>query len=49
MTGDSTTNLTASREVAARSFNGYLMLLLMLLSMGWSGWSGTQLVASEGQ
>ena len=49
MMGVSTTNLTASREVAARSFNGYLMLLLMLLSMGWSGWSGTQLVASEGQ
>ena len=49
MTGDSTTNLTASREVAARSFNGYLMLLLMFLSMGWSGWSATMLVASNGE
>jgi regulator of protease activity HflC (stomatin/prohibitin superfamily) len=45
----STTHLTASREVAARSFNGYLMLLLMLFSIGWAGLSGTQLAASDGQ
>ena len=32
-------SLNASRENAARSFNGYLMLLLMVLSMGWFAWS----------
>jgi regulator of protease activity HflC (stomatin/prohibitin superfamily) len=34
-------NLNASSERSASSFNGYFMLLLMLLSMGWFGWSLT--------
>jgi regulator of protease activity HflC (stomatin/prohibitin superfamily) len=39
MVDDANTNLNASQEVRASSFNGYLMLLLMLLSMGWFAWS----------
>jgi regulator of protease activity HflC (stomatin/prohibitin superfamily) len=39
MTDDANTNLNASQEVRASSFNGYLMLLLMLLSIGWFAWA----------
>jgi regulator of protease activity HflC (stomatin/prohibitin superfamily) len=38
-------NLNASREVRATSFSGYLMLLLMLASMGWFGWAMTSVIA----
>jgi regulator of protease activity HflC (stomatin/prohibitin superfamily) len=48
MSDDSNKNLNASRENAASSFNGYLMLFLMLLSMGWFGWALSQVIASEG-
>ncbi len=41
-------DLNASLERAASSYNGYLMLLLMLLSMGWFGWSLTQAIGSDG-
>lgn len=42
-------DLNASLERAASSYNGYLMLLLMLLSMGWFGWALTQAIASDGE
>ena len=37
-------SLNASRESVAHSFNGYLMLLLMLLSIGWFAWSMTSVI-----
>lgn len=48
MSEGSTNNLNASREQAASSFNGYLMLFLMLASMGWFGWSLSQVIGTEG-
>jgi regulator of protease activity HflC (stomatin/prohibitin superfamily) len=48
MTEGSKNNLNASAEVTANSFNGYLMLLLMLASMVWFGWETSQLIASDG-
>jgi regulator of protease activity HflC (stomatin/prohibitin superfamily) len=39
------TNLNASQESKASSFNGYLMLLLMLLSIGWFGWAMTSIIS----
>jgi regulator of protease activity HflC (stomatin/prohibitin superfamily) len=48
MSESSTNNLNASSEKAASSFNGYLMLFLMLGSMGWFGWALSQVIASEG-
>jgi regulator of protease activity HflC (stomatin/prohibitin superfamily) len=48
MTEGSANNLNASSEKAASSFNGYLMLFLMLGSMGWFGWTLSQVIASEG-
>ncbi len=39
-------NLNASSERPASSFNGYLMLLLMVLSIGWFGWSLTGLIGN---
>jgi regulator of protease activity HflC (stomatin/prohibitin superfamily) len=39
MTDDSKNTLNASREIAASSFNGYLMLFIMLASMVGFGWS----------
>jgi regulator of protease activity HflC (stomatin/prohibitin superfamily) len=39
--------LNASRENAARSFNGYLMLLLMLLSIGWFVWAMGPIIADD--
>jgi regulator of protease activity HflC (stomatin/prohibitin superfamily) len=42
-------DLNASLERTASSYNGYLMLLLMLLSMGWFGWSLTQVIGSDGE
>lgn len=39
--------LNASRENAARSFNGYLMLLLMLLSIGWFAMSMVPIIADD--
>lgn len=41
-------DLNASLERAASSYNGYLMLLLMLVSMGWFGWSLTHAIVSDG-
>ncbi|MEW6575163.1 SPFH domain-containing protein [Sphingorhabdus sp.] len=40
-------SLNASQETAARSFNGYLMLLLMLLSVGWFAWAMMGIVADR--
>ena len=37
-------SLNASRETRATSFNGYLMLLLMLLSMAWFAWSMSSVI-----
>ncbi len=42
-------DLNASQEQAASSFNGYLMLFLMLLSMVWFGWALSQVIASDGE
>jgi regulator of protease activity HflC (stomatin/prohibitin superfamily) len=39
MSAETNNVLNSSREKAAGSFNGYLMLLLMLLSIGWFAWS----------
>ena len=39
MTDESSNTLNASREIAATSFNGYLMLFIMLASMVGFGWS----------
>ncbi|MES2782544.1 MAG: SPFH domain-containing protein [Pseudomonadota bacterium] len=47
MTDDSNNTLNPSRESAASSFNGYAMLLLMLLTIVWFGWSIAQLAADE--
>ncbi len=40
-------SLNASQETAVRSFNGYLMLLLMLLSVGWFAWAMMGIVADR--
>jgi regulator of protease activity HflC (stomatin/prohibitin superfamily) len=48
MTEGSNKNLNASSETVASSFNGYAMLLLMLVSMGWFGWALTQVITSDG-
>jgi regulator of protease activity HflC (stomatin/prohibitin superfamily) len=48
MSDSTSNNLNASSERAASSFNGYLMLLLMLASIGWFGWALSQVIASEG-
>jgi regulator of protease activity HflC (stomatin/prohibitin superfamily) len=40
-------SLNASQETAARSFNGYLMLLMMLLSVGWFAWAMMGIVADR--
>lgn len=40
-------SLNASQETAARSFNGYLMLLLMLLSVGWFAWAMMGIIADR--
>lgn len=45
---DNQSVLNASQERAALSFNGYLMLFVMLLSMGWFGWAISGVIASEG-
>ena len=47
MTDDSANNLTASREVGARSFNGYVMLLVLLGSMLWFGWAMSSVIPDE--
>ena len=39
--------LNASHENAARSFNGYLMLLLMLISIGWFVWAMGPIIADD--
>ncbi|MBL0924462.1 MAG: SPFH domain-containing protein [Sphingomonadaceae bacterium] len=41
-------NLNASSETVASSFNGYAMLFLMLLIIGWFGWALSQVIASDG-
>lgn len=48
MSENSINNLNASSEKAASSFNGYLMLFLMLGSMGWFGWALSQVIGNEG-
>jgi regulator of protease activity HflC (stomatin/prohibitin superfamily) len=48
MTEDSNKNLNASSETVASSFNGYAMLVLMLVSMGWFGWALLQMIANDG-
>ncbi len=45
MTEVSNNALNASVERPALSFNGYLMLLLMVVSIGWSGWSLLNIIA----
>jgi len=40
-------SLNASRETSARSFNGYLMLVLMLLSVGWFVWTMRGIIADR--
>ncbi|MEY3833737.1 MAG: hypothetical protein RLZZ130_1215 [Pseudomonadota bacterium] len=47
MTDDSANNLNASREVAARSFNGYVMLFVLLGSMLWFGWAMSSVIPDE--
>jgi regulator of protease activity HflC (stomatin/prohibitin superfamily) len=47
MTDDSANNLNASREVAARSFNGYVMLLVLLGSMLWFGWAMSSVIPDK--
>lgn len=47
MSDESANNLTASREVGARSFNGYLMLLVLLGSMLWFGWAMSSVIPGE--
>ena len=44
MTEDSNNVLNASREITARSFNGYLMLLVLLGSMLWFGGAMTSVI-----
>lgn len=44
MTEGSNNNLNASREGAASSFNGYLMLLIMLGSIGWFVWAMSSVI-----
>ena len=44
MTEGSKNNLNASREGAASSFNGYLMLLIMLGSIGWFVWAMSSVI-----
>lgn len=44
MTEGSNNNLNASREGASSSFNGYLMLLLMLGSIGWFVWAMSSVI-----
>ena len=39
-------SLNASQERSAKSFNGYLMLLVMLLSMAWFGWAMISVMAN---
>jgi regulator of protease activity HflC (stomatin/prohibitin superfamily) len=48
MMSEDNATLNSSREVRATSFSGYLMLMLMLASMGWFGWAITGVIASEG-
>jgi regulator of protease activity HflC (stomatin/prohibitin superfamily) len=48
MSEGSNKNLNASSETVASSFNGYAMLFLMLLSMGWFGWALSQVISSDG-
>lgn len=45
MTDDTNNILNASREIAARSFNGYWILLVLLGSMLWFGWAMTSVIA----
>lgn len=44
MTEGSKNNLNASHEGAASSFNGYLMLLIMLGSIGWFVWAMSSVI-----
>lgn len=47
MNDDSANNLTASREAGARSFNGYVMLLVLLVSMLWFGWAMSSVIPDQ--
>jgi regulator of protease activity HflC (stomatin/prohibitin superfamily) len=44
MTDDMKNLLQASREITARSFNGYVMLLVVLGSMLWFAWAMTSVI-----
>jgi regulator of protease activity HflC (stomatin/prohibitin superfamily) len=45
MSDHANNNLNSSQEVQASSFNGYLMLLVLLLSIGWFAWTLMSVVA----
>ena len=47
MTEDTNNNLKASEEVRASSFNGYLMLLVLLVGILWMGMSLMPLITSD--
>jgi regulator of protease activity HflC (stomatin/prohibitin superfamily) len=47
MTEDTNNNLNASREVRATSFNGYLMLLVLLAGILWMGMSLMPLITND--
>jgi hypothetical protein len=47
MSDDFANNLTASREAGARSFNGYVMLLVLLVSMLWFGWAMSSVIPDQ--
>jgi regulator of protease activity HflC (stomatin/prohibitin superfamily) len=48
MTDESNNSLIASREIPARSFNGYLMLLIMLASMAGFAWGLLNAIGGAG-
>ena len=47
MTEDTNNNLKASQEVRATSFNGYLMLLVLLMGILWMGMSLMPLITND--
>ena len=47
MTEDTNNNLKASEEVRASSFNGYLMLLVLLVGILWMGMSLMPLITND--
>ncbi len=47
MIDDSKNTLNASQEIAARSFNGYVMILVLLGSMLWFAWAMTSVIPNK--